>query len=300
MDYQRLYDDLIIKTRSESRVKVKGGIYYEAHHIIPKCLGGEGKYSQWRTHPNIILLTAKEHFMAHYYLTKIHPQSSQLSFAFWGMCNQANKYQGRSYDEVVGFSELYEEAKIRASAAMSLTNSGRKQSPEHVAKRSAGRKGKPSSGRGKKRGPLSPEALAKREATRIANGTTGRGRKRGPHSAEARSKMSAARKGKPQSPEHKAKRAAAQVGRRHSPESIAKALATKLANGTGEGWKLPLEVVTKRCKPVSQYTKGGEWIRDWTSAKEAGTTLSIDRGDITTVCKGRRVSAGGYIWRYKS
>jgi len=26
-------------------------------------LGGEGKTTEWQTHPNIVLLTAKEHFI---------------------------------------------------------------------------------------------------------------------------------------------------------------------------------------------------------------------------------------------
>ena len=90
-------------------------------------------------------------------------------------------------------------------------------------------------------------------------------------------KVSAALKGKPQSPEHKTKRSAALKGRPQPSESLA-----------------------KRCKPVSQYTKGGEWIRDWSSAKEAGEALSIGRSDIAGCCKGRRKSVGGYIWKYKS
>jgi hypothetical protein len=41
MDYKKIYDDLISKARSENRIK-NAGTYYEAHHIIPVCLGGEG------------------------------------------------------------------------------------------------------------------------------------------------------------------------------------------------------------------------------------------------------------------
>jgi len=62
MNYQRIYDELIQRARSENRVK-GGDVYYEAHHIIPKCVGGKGKYSQWRTHDNIILLTVREHIL---------------------------------------------------------------------------------------------------------------------------------------------------------------------------------------------------------------------------------------------
>lgn len=62
MNYQRIYDQIIERAKCENRDK-GGEIYYEAHHILPKCLGGEGHETQWKFHPNIVLLTAKEHFI---------------------------------------------------------------------------------------------------------------------------------------------------------------------------------------------------------------------------------------------
>jgi hypothetical protein len=82
MDYKKIYDDLISKARSENRIK-NAGTYYEAHHIIPKCLGGEGTVNQWKKHPNIILLTAKEHFVAHKLLCEIYPNEPKLISAYW-------------------------------------------------------------------------------------------------------------------------------------------------------------------------------------------------------------------------
>jgi hypothetical protein len=41
MDYNKLYNKIIERAKSENRKK-KQGIQYEAHHIIPKCLGGTG------------------------------------------------------------------------------------------------------------------------------------------------------------------------------------------------------------------------------------------------------------------
>jgi hypothetical protein len=89
MDYKKIYDDLMLKARSENRVK-NIGVYYEAHHIIPRCLGGEGTTSQWSTHPNIILLTAKEHFVAHKLLCEIYPNNDKLMYAYFMMCNAKN------------------------------------------------------------------------------------------------------------------------------------------------------------------------------------------------------------------
>jgi len=41
MNYQRIYNQLIERAQSENRVKSRE-FYFEAHHIIPKCMGGEG------------------------------------------------------------------------------------------------------------------------------------------------------------------------------------------------------------------------------------------------------------------
>lgn len=80
MNYQKIYYQLINRAKEENRVKSKK-IYYEAHHIIPRCLGGEGLTTQWKTHNNIVLLTAKEHFIAHLLLCEIYQTNSKLKYA---------------------------------------------------------------------------------------------------------------------------------------------------------------------------------------------------------------------------
>lgn len=51
-------------------------------------------------------------------------------------------------------------------------------------------------------------------------------------------------------------------------------------------------------KPVSQYTKQGEFVRTWNSAKEASETLHIHKSTLCQCCKGVKPSAGGYVWKY--
>jgi|LakMenEpi03Aug12_release.lakeMendotaPanAssembly.Ray.scaffolds.fasta_scaffold227007_4 hypothetical protein len=85
MNYERIYNAIIAKAKAENRKKYKG-IYYEGHHIIPKCLGGEGKASD-RNHFNIILLTAKEHYICHKLLVLIYPNNKKLQYALWCMIN---------------------------------------------------------------------------------------------------------------------------------------------------------------------------------------------------------------------
>jgi hypothetical protein len=95
MNYEKIYNDLISKARSEDRKRTKG-IYYEGHHIIPKCMGGEGRTKD-STHPNIILLTAKEHYMAHRFLCMIYPTNNKLFYALWRMINHKGSRTNKRY-----------------------------------------------------------------------------------------------------------------------------------------------------------------------------------------------------------
>ena len=52
-------------------------------------------------------------------------------------------------------------------------------------------------------------------------------------------------------------------------------------------------------KVVLQYTKEGDFVQEWNCIRDAEKKYSIAHGKISAVCKGKRKSAGGYIWRYK-
>ena len=54
----------------------------------------------------------------------------------------------------------------------------------------------------------------------------------------------------------------------------------------------------KPTKPIIQYSKECEFIKEWTSAKEASRVLGINKSHIAACCKGKRKSSGGYIWKY--
>jgi hypothetical protein len=51
--------------------------YTERHHIQPKCLGGTDD------HKNLVRLTAREHFVVHHLLTKIHSGCSKSLMKAW-------------------------------------------------------------------------------------------------------------------------------------------------------------------------------------------------------------------------
>lgn len=53
-------------------------------------------------------------------------------------------------------------------------------------------------------------------------------------------------------------------------------------------------------KPVLQYSKKGELLASFYSMKEAAEAVGIEGGHICSVCKGKRKTTGGYIWKYKN
>ena len=54
----------------------------------------------------------------------------------------------------------------------------------------------------------------------------------------------------------------------------------------------------KNSIPILQFTKSGEFMKEWPSAREAERQLGIFQSNICKCIKGRYKSAGGYIWRY--
>jgi len=95
--------------------------YWEGHHIIPKCLGGEG--SQRAKHPNIIWLKPEEHLIAHYLLAKENPNNYSLGFALHTMLFGFNKCKEKISDEnIVELSYIYAEATKLAKQASSKWN----------------------------------------------------------------------------------------------------------------------------------------------------------------------------------
>lgn len=122
MNYQKIYNQIIDKAKSKKRkkLKIKDLNYqcFEAHHIIPRCMGGEGK-SYDHNHPNIVLLTAREHFICHWLLHRMYPENIGLSHAFWRFCNN-------NVGNFICSSRVYEEAKIAQSKSVSMRHKGKK------------------------------------------------------------------------------------------------------------------------------------------------------------------------------
>jgi hypothetical protein len=72
----------------------------EGHHILPASLGGEGD-SRNPNHPNIVMLSFREHYIAHYLLWKIH-NNYEMMLAFYLMCCKRSHlvFSSRMYEKL--------------------------------------------------------------------------------------------------------------------------------------------------------------------------------------------------------
>ena len=119
MNYEKIYTQLIERAHSENRKKGIG-VYFELHHIVPKCIGGNNDKS------NLVLLTAREHFIAHKLLCEIYPDNKKLLIAYWLFANKTqSSNQLREY--CIGSRE-YARLKIDIAKQISIQNKGRKYS----------------------------------------------------------------------------------------------------------------------------------------------------------------------------
>lgn len=116
MNYLSIYNLIVSNAKSTDRRKRKHTdekyVYYEKHHIIPKCVGGTNDTQ------NLVLLTAREHFVAHQLLTKIYPNEHKLVFALRRMCSNSNTNHKRNNKE-------YEWIRKRIAKESSLMQKGK-------------------------------------------------------------------------------------------------------------------------------------------------------------------------------
>ena len=65
-----------------------------------------------------------------------------------------------------------------------------------------------------------------------------------------------------------------------------------------KGHSVSEEHRAKLSKKILQFTKSGEFVREWPSINEASRQLKINCGHICSCCNGKYKSAGGYVWSY--
>lgn len=111
--YTKIYFSIVNSAITENRKR--GSNYYELHHIYPKSLGGTNNAD------NLVLLSAKEHFVVHHLLTKMVEDGShrlKMLHAFWRMCHAPQHKQIIS-------SKVYEALRLERSKIMSEQYTGK-------------------------------------------------------------------------------------------------------------------------------------------------------------------------------
>lgn len=106
MDYRRIYSSLVSKDQQ--------GEYLEKHHIVPRCLGGGDDPS------NLVFLTARAHFIAHWLLHKIYPEDIKVAQAF-AVMRHGSRFHKRTFTSH-GFSAAKKAHSMETSYRMTHSN----------------------------------------------------------------------------------------------------------------------------------------------------------------------------------
>ncbi len=111
MNYTKIYNNII----EHARTRELDG-YKEKHHILPSSLGGTNDTT------NLVTLSAREHFICHYLLTKMYDKSTVEYYKMLNafiMMKCSNTIQSRYFN-----SHLYETKKVEYSKMVSMKQTG--------------------------------------------------------------------------------------------------------------------------------------------------------------------------------
>lgn len=107
MNYLNIYNQLMMKRLKEPSTAE----YTERHHVVPRCMGGVDSSD------NLVVLSAKEHYVAHHLLYK-HYKTAKLAHA-WFMMLRCDPNQKRVFT-----ARQHESATAAHSVALSETMKG--------------------------------------------------------------------------------------------------------------------------------------------------------------------------------
>lgn len=114
--YCETYKNLTNSRKSRGLIKSKLEGYFEKHHIIPKCHGGSDDPN------NLVLLTFREHVIAHMLLNKIYPTDKRLMKALTRMLTSTVTEDGKKVKREIKSSR--EAEYIRKLYSESLSGEG--------------------------------------------------------------------------------------------------------------------------------------------------------------------------------
>jgi hypothetical protein len=250
MDYLRQYNALIATRKMQHRQK-GNGVYYESHHIVPNCFGGDGSKG------NLVLLTAKEHLLAHLFLAEIY--SGEKRMKMWFALNCMLRRKSKTVPHSLRISlRTYERIKKETALFSSVLH-----------------KGKPKRNPIKKGTKRKPEHTAQSVKTRIERGHH-------LHSQQTKDKLKAARKFQVIDG---SKISAGQKGNPNMKKS------------TESRSKISLSSPNR--KVVSQFTKDGVFVKDYSSLVEAAKFIGVTICCISDCVTGRQKTSKGFIFKLK-
>jgi len=166
MNYTKIHDIIIDRARSRTQPLC----YTETHHVIPKSMGGNNCKS------NLVVLTAREHYIVHWLLFKIH-KNKEMAFAWYRMTH-SNSCLHRHV------SHTFEYARKARNKYVSSLFAGKQLSDEHKKKLSSAKKGKTYADFGRGRSALKGRKLSEAHKIKLSNAGTGH-----KHSEETKRKL---------------------------------------------------------------------------------------------------------------
>lgn len=183
MNYDKIYNQLISRCgdRKKEPRNSPSYVYYESHHIVPRCMGGSDSCE------NLVLLTAEEHWVAHLLLCRMYPDEPKLAFACKAMSITGGN-SGRTTNRLFGW------IRRSVSDALVVMNTGREVTPKTRLKISEALRGIPKPmQRGNGNVSKRPEVAEKIKIAKT-------GKKTGPRSETTKEKISASKRGRPNLP----------------------------------------------------------------------------------------------------
>ena len=213
MNYLKVYNEIIKKAKSENRKRNKEN-YFEKHHIFPSCYFKSRKISNYKE--NLVLLTAREHYICHKLLYK-HEPNDKLFLGWHKMAFSSNNVQQREY--------------LISSKEYDILS---KEFSKMQSKRITGRRFITKDGKYKC---VPTDQLEKYFSEGWIFGTIPsplKGKSGKKQSKETRQKLREINLGKKQSKETISKRASKQIGRKHSKETLEKMSLTHMGKKMSE------------------------------------------------------------------
>lgn len=117
MNYQYIHDSIVTNAKRRNWTKKTAGQYTETHHIVLRAMGGSD-------HPdNLIVVTAREHFLLHKLLFKIHgcrvTGQAYMSFAIMASKRSPGEFiriSSRDFEKSRALNAIYASERMKKNS----------------------------------------------------------------------------------------------------------------------------------------------------------------------------------------